>query len=197
MKIALLTALIFISQSPLAFAQITTPNTGPDTEVTAEPLPDFELETIEGVRRDERGRPSTGRMIVAPAGMLLASFDSDGDYMISLAERDAGINRSFAAADKNANGILSLVELDDWRIMALGSIDMLPGHTQFDNDIDARVTPAEFRSTLESIAAALDDNEDGQLGFAELLYTAPTQARQRAQTPRRDLFANDRNQRRR
>ena len=127
---------------------------------------------------EQLGRPSRSqnrgsqRVSLATAGLMFASFDNNGDYQISDAEISKGIEGAFITADKNTNGTLSLVEVDAWRIRALGSLDLLPGNTQFDRDFNAIVTPAEFTEILSRTGARLDSDKNGILEFSELLTIA-------------------------
>ncbi len=123
----------------------------------------------------------TGPKTTIPAGLLYASFDGDGDYLISAGELSAGIARSFKFADSNNNDVLSLVELDAWRALALGSRDVLPGNTQFDKNFDSRVNRSEFSGVLSRIFTSADKNGDGVLGFDELTRDLPA----RTALPRR------------
>ena len=133
-------------------------------------IPDFSVERLDGDREGPR-RPSTQRIII-PAGLLYASFDTNGDYAASRTELNAGILRSFATADKNANDMVSLVELAAWREAILGSRDLPPGNTQFDKNFNGQIEPSEFKTVLEDLFEAFDRNENGQLEFAEMTRDA-------------------------
>lgn len=136
---------------------------------------EFALEQIQGSQgeRGERNRRrATSQQVLIPAGLLFASFDTDADYAASEAELTVGIKRSYAAADSNANGRLSLVELASWRERVLGSRDLLPGNTQFDKNFDSQVNAKEFETVLTGLFRRFDDNENGQLEFAELTRNA-------------------------
>ena len=140
------------------------------------PAPTDEVPVVEQL--DKASRPinrNSQRLSIAPAGLMFASFDSDGDYRISRTEANAGIAAAFIAADKNNNGTLSLVEVDIWRERALGSLDLLPGNTQFDRDFNAVVTRAEFTEVLTRTGARLDKDENSVLDFSELLAKVPAQ----------------------
>lgn len=150
--------------------------------------------SVEQIPKANRpARSNSARMSIAPAGLLFASFDQNGDYQIDSAEIDSGIAAAFARADKNANGIVSLVELDRWRISALGSLDLLPGNTQFDRDFNSSVTAAEFDDVLRRTSIRLDADDDLLLSFSELL-TRP-RAVQKERSERQSIFGSARNDR--
>lgn len=145
----------------------------------------FEPEVLESTKKFDFAPRNTSRLSIAPAGLAYASFDSDGNYEISIQELEAGIDTAFNFADKDKSGVLSLVEVDGWRIKALGSQDLLPGNTQFDRNFDARVTRQEFTQVLDGTATHLDRNDDKILTFDELLTTPPRAVREREnRTPR-------------
>jgi len=129
--------------------------------------PDFSTERI-GADKPQKPRSPSLQRVLIPAGLLYASFDTDGDYAASPTELAAGILRSFSAADKNANGIVSLVELAAWREAVLGSRDLLPGNTQFDKNFDSQISPSEFETVLTDLFEGFDTNENGQLEFSEM-----------------------------
>lgn len=157
-------------------------------------LPDFLTEQL-GSDRAAPPRRSLQRALI-PAGLLYASFDRDGDYAASRAELEAGITRSFAAADSNSNGTLSLVELANWREMILGSRDVLPGNTQFDKNFDSQISLAEFTITLTGLFESFDRNENGQLEFNEMTQEAPQARRPESQQRERTPLARQPGQRR-
>ncbi len=153
---------------------------------------DFEPEQLE--KNELLVLDPTGPKTTIPAGLLYASFDADGDYLITASELSAGIASSFKTADSNNNDVLSLVELDLWRAAALGSRDVLPGNTQFDKNFDSRISAGEFSGVLSRIFTSADKNGDGVLGFDELTRDLPARAA-RPRAPRPPAFAPTRSDR--
>lgn len=176
MKYITLKPVCFIAAILLAAAQPTAAQDAPP------PAPDFSTERLGGDDARKPRSPTLQRALI-PAGLLYASFDTDGDFAASRAELIIGINRSFAAADKNANGTLSLVELAAWREAILGSRDLMPGNTQFDKNFDSQINPSEFQSVLTDIFDRYDRNENDQLEFGEmtknLRQIRPSKSRER------------------
>lgn len=140
--------------------------------VAADPLPeDAELvEELPNKKLERRGERIKGPITSVGAGaMLFASFDKNADYKINAAEFATGLTTAFKAADKDRSTTLSLFELEDWRVAALGSLDAAPGNLAFDKDYDQRVTRAEFDYALNFVFKAGDKDDDGVLEFAELV----------------------------
>ncbi len=142
----------------------------------------------------------TGLSILVPrAGALLfAGFDRNSDYTIDRAEVASGIDAAFNRADKDASGILSLVELEGWRVAALGSEMASPTNFVFAPNFARSVTREKFKSVLDGLAGRLDEddqgNTDGQISLADLLqsYSPP-----RAQKDPENCLARIRDERRR
>ena len=155
---------------------------------------DFSTERLGGERSAPK-RPSQQRALI-PAGLLFASFDTDGDYAATRSELNVGILRSFTAADKNNNGTLSLVELSQWRERVLGSLDILPGNTQFDKNFDNQIAAAEFQTTLTDLFTGFDRNENGQLEFSEMTKDMPRARREESRKRLRPQPLQDRSRRR-
>lgn len=129
-----------------------------------------EPELIPNKRLEQRGTRISGPITsITAAGLLFATFDKNGNYRTDENELSLGISASFKTADSDQSGTLSLFELEDWREMALGSLDAAPGNISFDKDYDQRVTPAEFDHALNYVFKANDKNEDGTLTFEEMV----------------------------
>lgn len=152
----------------------------------ADPLPE-EAELVEELpnkKLERRGERIKGPITSVGAGaMLFASFDKNADYKINTSEFTAGLKRAFKSADKDTSKTLSLFELEDWRLAALGSLDAAPGNLAFDKDYDQRVTRAEFDYALNFVFKAGDKDDDGVLEFSELVKVF--------EMPRRPVLEDD------
>lgn len=120
----------------------------------------------DGMERGPQGR------IVVPGGLLLASFDADGDYRVTPAEVEAGAARAFLAADADGDGAVTPIELSAWREVAFGSATALPGRFTYDADQNGAITETEFAAALHGIADGLAD-ETGAAPFAALTEAQP------------------------
>ncbi len=130
-----------------------------------------DVETLGQDKKDRTPRPSAlGPLtVVKPAGLLIASFDSNNDYKITRTEFEIGANTAFTQADLSGDGDLTLFELEDWREHALGSLDAMPGNLSFDTNYNSRVTKAEFMEVLSFEFDSADKDEDGIVGFGDLI----------------------------
>ena len=114
-------------------------------------------------------------MMVEPAGMLIAGFDSDGDGRVSAAEREAGVAHSFHAIDTSNAGKLGYIEFADWAERWLGDRNALPSPFGIDTDGDDAITLPELQAAIAHVFDRFDANHDGQVTRAELLtiHAAP------------------------
>ncbi len=157
-----------------------------------------EVETLDKLNEAPTPRPTVhGPMtVLRPAGLLIASFDTNQDYVISRTEFDIGVGIAFGTADTDGDGNLTLFELEDWRAAALGNLDSMPGNMSFDENYNSRISAEEFKATLEYEFTKADGDEDGEVKFGELIRLVerpPTYAKEERRE-REDPFA-DRNQR--
>ena len=125
-------------------------------------------------RREEPAyAPPPPTITATPLALAIAGFDRDGDMIVSRAEFDAGVARSFAAGDRNADARMSLTELSIWSETTLGSSGALPGQFDFDKDGDDGISRDEFAGLFAARFAVLDTDKDGVLRRRELIsFTA-------------------------
>jgi hypothetical protein len=108
-------------------------------------------------------------VMAAPVAILIASFDSDHDRVVTRAEFDAGVKASFALGDANGDGVISLIELSHWAETELGDQGALPGRFDFDRDESDSISWAEFKAEFDRRFAEYDKDRDGRITRAELL----------------------------
>jgi len=149
-----------------ASAQIISQTPRPD-------VPDPEAASVEILK--PKGRIGSPGQIIKTArtgAFLFASFDRNDDYIIDTSEVAAGIDRAFKSADTDADASLSLVELEDWRLRALGAIDASPNNFKFAPNFARSVSPAKFKEVLMKVANDLDadfeGNMDGKIAMSDL-----------------------------
>jgi hypothetical protein len=121
-----------------------------------------------GRRMDRGPGADAGGQRVNPAGLMIAGCDADGSYSVTTTELDLCVARGFAAADRNGDGALRGIELADWRLLAFGAVDALPGPFAFDADQDGAITAAEFGATIRAQAANYM-GDDGAIPFSALV----------------------------
>ena len=105
----------------------------------------------------------------SPIALMIAGFDRDGDAVVTRTEYDAGVARSFANGDANADGRITLIELSAWSLKWLGHAGALPGQFDFDRDGDDAVSRAEYAAEFDRRLAGFDKDRDGNLFRAELI----------------------------
>ena len=171
-------ASVFVSASfsCVAAAQIESGTPRPQIPDTTETL----VETVKP--QDRIGQSGRTVQIPRSGALLFASFDTSGDYIIDRSEISAGIARAFTGADKDKSGVLSLVELEAWRVAALGSENAAPTNFTFAPNFARTVTKQKFTLVLTDIAAKIDADDqgvqDGKIAMADLLRPfSPPRAR--------------------
>lgn len=114
-------------------------------------------------------RPPTSTIIVEPVAMMIAGFDSDGDGIVTRAEFDAGVRRSFEAIDKDRKGSLGYIAFADWAERWLGDRNAIPSAFEVDRDGDNRITLEELAFRFDSLFARFDRDKDGRIVRKELV----------------------------
>ncbi len=104
-----------------------------------------------------------------PLGLAVAAFDADHDGATSAAEYEAALVRSFASADRDANGTIGYIEYSGWAETWLGSQTALPGPFAIDANGDNQLSQDEFVAEFRREFARLDRNGDGSVSHSELL----------------------------
>lgn len=104
-----------------------------------------------------------------PIALAVAGFDANADASTSLAEYEAALGRTFAAADRDSGGTLGYLEYSGWAQTWLGSQSALPGPFAIDADGDNRLSREEFMGEFRRQFARLDKSADGAVSRAELL----------------------------
>lgn len=115
--------------------------------------------------------------LLAPAGLLIASFDTNGDYQISRAEFDVGYEKSFTRIDRDKNNKLTLIEIESWREKALGSKDARPSAMYFEGNFDQVISRKEFETAFETLFTNADKNDDERVEFGELIRVVERRSR--------------------
>lgn len=107
-------------------------------------------------------------MIAEPVAMAIATFDSDQDGIITRAEFDAGVRRSFELSAKGQPA-LGYIAFGDWAERWLGNRNALPSPFEVDGDGDNRITLPELQARFDLFFTRFDTDKDGSLRRSELL----------------------------
>ncbi|WP_294018363.1 EF-hand domain-containing protein [Sphingomonas sp.] len=114
-------------------------------------------------------------MIAEPVAMAIATFDSDQDGIVTRAEFDAAVRRSFELSAKG-QPTLGYIAFGDWSERWLGNRNALPSPFEVDADGDNRITLTELQARFDLFFTRFDADKDGSLRRSELLTvrTLPT-----------------------
>lgn len=119
------------------------------------------------------GTSGTFMKIPRTGALLFAGFDRNGDYIIDRDEVSMGISSAFTRADKDASGTLSLIELEIWRVAALGHDNATPTNFTFAPNFARTVSKETFSAVLSGVAESLDKDDqgdlDGEISMGDLL----------------------------
>jgi hypothetical protein len=107
-------------------------------------------------------------MIAEPVAMAIATFDSDQDGIVTRAEFDAGLRRSFELSAKGQPS-LGYIAFGDWAERWLGNRNALPSPFEVDGDGDNRITLPELQARFDLFFTRFDADKDGSLRRSELL----------------------------
>jgi hypothetical protein len=118
-------------------------------------------------QRAERAGPAAGS--ADADAILFASFDTDGDLLISATELEAGIAREFARADANHDHVVSPDEYQAWSLRALGGA-FPPYRLDVDRNADGQITFEEFAAEFRARAHRYDSNGDGVIEHTDLVH---------------------------
>lgn len=135
----------------------------------AAPVPQQEGETVV-VKAPLSATPQTpATMVVEPAAMMIATFDSNGDALVDRAELEEGVRRSFAAVDTAKAGRLRYIAFGDWALRYLGDRTALPSPFEVDRDGDGQITLDELQDQFSRLFARYDRDGSHDVSRAELL----------------------------
>jgi hypothetical protein len=107
-------------------------------------------------------------MIAEPVAMAIAAFDADQDGIVTRAEFDAGVRRSFEGSAKGQPA-MGYIAFGDWSERWLGNRNALPSPFEVDGDGDNRITLPELQARFDLFFTRFDADKDGSLRRSELL----------------------------
>lgn len=125
-------------------------------------------------------------MIAEPVAMMIATFDADGDGIVTRAEYDRGVERSFTASAKG-QAAMGYIAFGDWAERWLGNRNALPSPFEVDQDGDNKITLTELQARFALFFDRFDRDKDGSIKRSELLTVrqAPQPGTPQGKAPRR------------
>ena len=120
-------------------------------------------ETVAQLGPMGHGMPGPAGGAIGHAGELLATFDTDGDGVVTQEEIDAVRAAELAEFDADGDGTLSL---EEYQALWLARVyeRMVDAFQELDANGDGEITIEEFNAGLANIVARLDQDGDGALG---------------------------------
>ncbi|MCA8885663.1 MAG: hypothetical protein R3C31_07335 [Hyphomonadaceae bacterium] len=122
------------------------------------------------------------RALLSADALMLVSFDTNGDLIVSREEAEAGFAREFARADVDGNGTLAPIEFSNWSNLVLGGSQIGPYRLDFDRNVDNVITREEFDTEMRARFSQYDSDENGSLSRSEFVRLV---GQARPPTPRR------------
>lgn len=122
-----------------------------------------------------RGGPggSQDMQMIRSGALLIASFDSNHDFMVTDEEIETGARNTFAVADSDGNNVVSPLEQRAWAARISGEDNVLGNASLFVSMIPGQVSEDEFVAGLKIFSDRFRD-EEGQIYFTGLTFDMPT-----------------------
>lgn len=124
-----------------------------------------------------RGGPGGGNQMASlhgayqaePLALVLVSYDTDRDGLVSIDELRIGASSEWGRMDVSGDGTVSSFDLSSWAETNLGSATARPGRLAFDTDGDGAISHAEVTALMLKEFGERDQNGDGALDRSELV----------------------------
>lgn len=127
------------------------------------------------------------RALLSADALMLVSFDTNGDLLVTREEAEAGFAREWTRADANGDGTLQPIEFNNWSNLVLGGAQIGPYRLDFDRNVDNAITREEFDTELRARFSQYDADENGSLSRTEFVRLV---GQARPPSPRRELNPN-------
>lgn len=120
------------------------------------------------------------RALLSADALMLVSFDTNFDLIVTREEAEVGYGREWTRADGDASGSLTPIEFTNWSNLVLGGSQIGPYRLDFDRNVDNTITREEFDAELRARFSQYDSDENGALSRTEFVRLVG-QARQPVQ----------------
>lgn len=137
------------------------------------------LTALSAAAQVERIKPSGNGAMAGVAGqaryihsgaLLLASFDTNQDFLVTDAEIESGARNTFKIADADNDGFMTAIEQRNWASKITGEGDVLENSQFFHSEIPNQVTEDEFVNGIQIFSTNFE-NEDGNILFTSFIVT--------------------------
>lgn len=122
------------------------------------------------------------RALLSADALMLVSFDTNYDLVVTREEAESGFAREWTRADTNGDGSLQPIEFTNWSNSVLGGSQIGPYRLDFDRNVDNAITREEFDAELRARFSQYDSDENGSLSRSEFVRLV---GQARSPTPRR------------
>lgn len=130
-------------------------------------------EAVEDLDTKDRGPAEIrGTIQAQPIALFFTGLDTDHDKIVTRAELDLGMDADWRAMEPSVTGKVGAFKIEDWALSTLGSRDAYPTRLSFDSNLDNQVSAAEFKNRLVRTFDDMDEDGNGQLSRAELIFIA-------------------------
>lgn len=123
---------------------------------------------------NDRRKPAklNGTVQARPISLLFTSMDANRDKLVSRVEVESALPAEWKSLQPSFNNKVSALKLTAWAKATLGSADSLPSRLSFDSNLDNQVSEEEFVTRILSDFDRMDEDDDGQLSRAELVFVS-------------------------
>jgi hypothetical protein len=141
-----------------------------------------------GGGRAMQDRTAPIRALLSADALMLVSFDTNADLIVTREEAEAGYGREWTRADADNNASLSPIEFSNWSNLVMGGSQIGPYRLDFDRNVDNVITREELDTELRARFSQYDSDENGAIARSEFVRLVgqarqPVQRRQQISPP--------------
>lgn len=133
----------------------------------------------EEIDNAERRKPEQirGEIQARPIALMFAGMDVNRDKRVTREEAATAISADWLSLSPSMTNKIGAFKIQDWALETLGSAEARPSRISFDRNLDNQVSGDEFEHRLLSAFDTMDEDKDGVLTRAELVYLSAARIR--------------------